>query len=86
MGGFRWLSDRELANFDVVSVLIDSDVSYFVECDLRYPTQIIARRAQRLPTSPEHLHIDDDMLEIAKLVMYELNKRGICVRSLFVLH
>ena len=35
VGGFRLLTDSELAIFDVTSMPANSSVGYFVECDLR---------------------------------------------------
>ena len=59
--GFRFLSDPELATFDVASVPNDSETGYFVECDLRYPSHLHALH-NAYPLAPEHVIISTDHL------------------------
>ena len=61
VGGFRFLSESELANFDVASVSADSEIGYFVECDLRYPKHLHSSH-NAYPLAPEHVLIKADML------------------------
>lgn len=50
MGGFWWLSDSQLADFDAGSMPIDFDVGYFVECDLRYDVTWNVRKCAQRPS------------------------------------
>ena len=61
VGGFRFLTDDELSEFDVASVSVDSDTGYFVECDLHYP-QHLHDLHNAYPLAPEHLTVDEEML------------------------
>jgi len=61
VGDFKFLSERELADFDVASVSADSETGYFVECDLRYPAHLHDAH-NAYPLAPEHLRIDEEML------------------------
>ena len=61
VGGFRFLTDAELLTFDVAGMSADSLTGYFVECDLRYPTELHAlHNAYQL--APEHVYILEEML------------------------
>ena len=61
VGDFRFLSERELAAFDVNAISPDSEIGYFVECDLRYPSHL-HNEHNAYPLAPEHLLIEGDML------------------------
>ena len=66
VSGFRFLDERELEDFDVMSISADSEHGYIVECDLTYPPHIHDAHSD-YPLAPEHLTITDDMLsEFAK--------------------
>ena len=57
VGNFKFLTERELADFDITNVSTDSDIGYFVECDLRYPPHL-HQAHNAYPRAPEHLRID----------------------------
>ncbi len=61
IGKFRFLSDAEIANFDLSSVASDSSIGYFVECDLTYPHHLHDLHSD-YPLAPEHLTVSEDML------------------------
>ena len=69
MGGFRWLSDNELAQFDKDSILqVDRDgaVGYIFEVDLEYPAYLHNKHSC-YPMAPERLPITDEMLSDLQL-------------------
>jgi hypothetical protein len=39
-GGFRWLSDDEIASFDAMAVDDNGPKGYFLECDIEYPAHL----------------------------------------------
>ena len=61
VGDFKFLTESELADFDVESVSADSETGYFVECDLRYPEHLHDAH-NAYPLAPEHIRIHEDML------------------------
>ena len=61
IGGFRFLSDDEIAQIDFTNVSDDSDIGYVVECDLEYPTELHEIHND-YPLAPEHVTITEDML------------------------
>ena len=61
IGGFRMLSDDEVAIFDVETVSDDSPVGYFIECDLHYPAHLHDLH-NAYPLAPEHVKIEESML------------------------
>ena len=39
-GGFKWLEEKDVMNFDVIGTDADADFCYILEVDLRYPSSI----------------------------------------------
>ena len=52
-GMFRWLSDDEISNFDVHSILDDNKTGYTLEVDLSYPDELNDSH-NCYPLAPEH--------------------------------
>ena len=71
VGGFRFLTDKELAEFDVASVSADSDTGYFIDCDLHYPPHLHDMH-NAYPLAPEHLEVDENMLSDTLRLMLEV--------------
>ena len=71
VGGFWLLTDSELAVFDVTSMPADSSVGYFVECDLRYPTNLHDIH-NAYPLAPEH--VKNEELMLSDTLRFMLNK------------
>ena len=60
-GGFKWLSQKEIDNFDVNSISENIPIGYISEADLEYPNEL--RELQNdYPLAPEQLEISNDML------------------------
>ena len=60
-GNFRFFSQDEISNFDVMRILTHGDTGYIVECDLRYPPELHELHTD-YPMAPEHLTVSPDML------------------------
>lgn len=60
-GGFRWLSEQEIAYFDILSISVVGEKGYVLEVDLDYPRNILTKHND-YPLCPESIFIDDDML------------------------
>jgi hypothetical protein len=60
-GGFRFLADEEIANFDFANIQDDSKIGYVMECDLEYPAEL-HEMPNDYPLAPEHMTITADML------------------------
>ena len=58
---FRFLSQEEIADFDLMSVPTNGDTGYIVECDLKYPPELHDLHSD-YPMAPEHLTVSPDML------------------------
>jgi len=56
VGDFRWLSDDEIATFDVTKIDDDSLVGYVLEADLEYPPELHSTH-NAYPLLPEHLRV-----------------------------
>ena len=61
VGNFRFLSQEEIAGFDLMSVPSHGDTGYIVECDLKYPPELHDLHSD-YPMAPEHLTVSPDML------------------------
>ena len=60
-GNFSWLSEEEIAKFNVFNYGVESNVGFFIECDLDYLVEI-HDRINALTVVPEHLVINYEML------------------------
>src|SRR6266404_6738973 len=58
---FQWLNEEEVANFDIHKLDLDSDIGYFVECDLKYPKKL-HNKHNSLPLAPEVLQVNFENL------------------------
>lgn len=56
---FKWLSDKEVEDFNIDSLDMDGDMGYMVECDLKYPKKIHNNLHNCLTLAPECLEISD---------------------------
>ena len=74
VGGFRFLTERELLDFNVASVSADSETGYFIECDLHYPEHLHDAH-NAYPLAPEHVHIDSNML--SDTLRFMMNETGV---------
>ena len=70
VGGFRFLTESELADFDVASVPADSETGFFIECDLQYPDHLHSLHNE-YPLAPEHIQIEEEMLSDTHRFMLE---------------
>ena len=60
-GRFKWLSKKEIDEFDLNLVKENSSVGYILEADLGYPSELHDLRDD-YPLAPEKLEISQDML------------------------
>ena len=58
---FDWMTDQQLANFDVTQVPDDSDTGYILEVDLEYPEELHDSHSD-YPLAPEKKQVDDEEL------------------------
>ena len=75
-GEFDWLNKKEIDKLDLNSVTENSSIGYFLEVDLRYPSELHNVHAD-YPLAPEKLEISSDML--SKYSSNIANKYGIKV-------
>ena len=60
-GGFRWLTDKEIESFDVMSLSPSGPKGYVLEVDLGYPCHFHDAHSE-LPLAPEHITVSNDQL------------------------
>lgn len=60
-GGFKWLSEAEMANLNVTTVDDDAETGYFLEVDLEYPQELHDLHSD-YPLAPEKMQISPEML------------------------
>ena len=60
-GGFKWMSEEEIDDFDFMSVGCDSDKGYVLEVELKYPDNLHDFHND-YPLAPEKLKVKSDML------------------------
>ena len=58
---FDWMTEEQLANFDVNEIPDDSDTGYILEVDLHYPPEIHDHHND-LPVAPESMAVEEDDL------------------------
>jgi hypothetical protein len=54
--GFRWLNDKELSTFDVMSIPDEGSKGYVIECNLEYPRHLHDLHCS-YPLAPEKMYI-----------------------------
>ena len=59
--GFRWMTERDIETFDIMSVGPDSDVGYILECQLLCPEEI-HDATDSFPFAPDHIRIKPEDL------------------------
>ena len=72
VGDFRFLTDVEVSEFDLVSIAPDSKTGYIIECDLEY-SDILHDKHSDYPMAPEHLTVTKDMLSSFSLGLLDQN-------------
>ena len=92
---FKFLSEEEIGQLDILSVPQDGDTGYFFEVDLDYPKDL-HRKHNSLPLAPENIVITRDMLSDVTIEMGEkfnskfLPQRKLCPNLMdkkkYVLH
>ncbi|XP_028417042.1 uncharacterized protein LOC114541307 [Dendronephthya gigantea] len=60
-GEFDWLTDQEIAQFDITDVADDDDEGYILEVDLHYPSELHDLHND-YPLAPEKMKISSEML------------------------
>ena len=60
-GGFKWLSKKEIDEFDLNSISKNSSIGYILEADLEYPSKMHDLH-NNYPLAPEKLEISQNML------------------------
>jgi len=58
---FRFLSQEEIADFDVMKIPAHGDTGYIVECNLQYPSKLHDLHSD-YPMALEHLTVSPDVL------------------------
>jgi len=61
VGKFRFLSDKEMAEFDFDTIAPDAETGYIIECNLKYPDYLHDIHND-YPMAPEHLEVSRDIL------------------------
>jgi len=51
----------EIDAFDLLSIPLDTEIGYIIECDLEYPEHLHSSHSD-YPLAPEHFTVDVDML------------------------
>ena len=68
---FEWMTEEEIANFDINKQHLDGDTGYIIECDLHYPKKLHKTHAN-LPLAPEVLEIGfENLSPYAKKALLE---------------
>ena len=58
---FKWLTEREMQTFDVMTVDDEAEIGYILEVDLEYPTKLHDLHSD-YPLAPEKIEIAPEML------------------------
>ena len=94
-GGFKWMTEKEISDFDL-NLVRENDVNgYILEVDLEYPSEL-HNLHNDYPLAPETLKVNSNMLsgycsdiadkygikigEVKKLIPYLGNKKNYVVR------
>ena len=80
VGDFRFLSDTETENFDLMSIAPDASVGHIIKCDLAYPPELHDQHSD-YTMAAEHLTISRDMLSPFASNLIDPSEPGIQVRN-----
>ena len=61
IGDFKWMTEAEITNLDVMEVNDEAETGYFLEVDLEYPTEL-HKLHNDYPLAPEKMLITPEML------------------------
>jgi len=61
VGDFKFLTQDEISNLDIMSVPEDSSIGFIVDCDLDYPSHLHDTHSD-YTLAPEHLTVSSEML------------------------
>ena len=73
---FKFLTQKEINNFDLDSISKNSETGYILECDLKYPKELHELH-NNYPLCPKKIEVNSDML--SKYCSDNANKCGIKV-------
>ncbi len=75
IGDFHWLSSKEIQEFDVTKVGKKSNVGYFLQVDMKYPSYLHDAH-NHLPLAPEKIEIQpSEWSQYTRLVAKSLNEK-----------
>ena len=60
-GNFKWLTEDQVKDFDVMAIPFDSKTGYFLEVDLDYPEHLHDKHSD-YPLAPENITVTNEML------------------------
>jgi len=60
-GGFVWLTDKEIADLDILNIIYDASEGYILEADLEYPCSLHECHND-YPLAPERATVNIDLL------------------------
>ena len=73
-GGFKWMSRKEISEFNLSKVGPDDDIGYILEVDLEYPAHLHNMHSD-YPLAPESFPVSTDILsEYSKELLERLGK------------
>jgi len=73
VGKFRFLSDKEVAEFDFDTIAPDVETGYIIECNLEYSDHLHDIHND-YPMAPEHLEVSRDILSQFALDLIDLRR------------
>ena len=73
IGNFRFLSEQEISDFDVMTVPADGPAGYILECDLSYPERLHNEHSD-YPMASELLSVTFDILSDYAREIVDRNK------------
>ena len=68
-GKFSFLSQKEIDQFDLMSLDVEDQYGYMIECNLSYPTHLHNSHS-RLPLACERIIVTEDMLSGSQVHTY----------------
>ena len=69
-GGFKWMTEQEIANLDITTIAENAETGYFLEVDLDYPQELHDLHSD-YPLAPEKMHISPEMLSTYQQALKE---------------